>query len=441
MYPWHRLLFGQGLMSFLAGPLPAPPTSGAKATSTSPFLCPNLSSATSSTPTLEEARHIPGELPASGNVTPRSVPGSAIREQNRVRIDANVLHVRQNRYNRRSRGGYEVCSPISYRSCGLRSHAGQLSGGLLRFVTQVPCMFGALVWAWRPRPARAYCQQEGNCGPFGRLSFANHRLRTMLNDLGEPRVNHFISPITALILTLVLCPSHWASAAAEDEASGQSVEDVLMHGGCGGVYFLAERGELQIALVKRDRNRRSRHTQLRAILVGPDRRVVQERKIPDDGQPRGSGLGPPQWVNFSTRVPRKGVYALNITVSRDRYGREMTWGFRTNCPRYLIETARGHKDERHQEPIVLGCPKMPTDVCFRPRIGAFNLEVSGLSDDVESLRLSRHGDGVVKTVPVRGGEGRGVHARATRARPDTMATAIAVGPGNHQRGRTDPLAR
>ncbi|MFW6170076.1 MAG: BNR-4 repeat-containing protein [Planctomycetota bacterium] len=216
-------------------------------------------------------------------------------------------------------------------------------------------------------------------------------------------MNHFVSPITALILTLVFCPSDWA--AAEDEPRSQGVEDVLMHGGCGGVYFLAERGELQIALVKRDRNRHNRHTQLRAILVGPDRRVVQERKIPDDGQPRGSGLGPPQWVNFSTQVPRKGVYALNITVSQDRYGREMVWGFRTNCPRYLIETARGHKDERHQEPIVLASPKMPTDVCFRPRIGAFNLEVSGLSEDVESLRLSRHGDGVVKTIPVRAGEG------------------------------------
>ena len=44
---------------------------------------------------------------------------------------------------------------------------------------------------------------------------------------------------------------------------------------------------------------------------------------------------------------------LNVTVSQDRYGEEMVWGFATNCRRYLIETARGHRDQRHEEPIVL----------------------------------------------------------------------------------------
>ncbi|HID24812.1 MAG TPA: hypothetical protein EYP14_20765, partial [Planctomycetaceae bacterium] len=120
-----------------------------------------------------------------------------------------------------------------------------------------------------------------------------------------------------------------------------------MLGGCGGVYFLAEPGELTVEVFKQDLNRRGAPAELRAILVGPDRRVLQERRIPDDGRGRGSGPGPLQTTRLSTRVERRGVYALNITVSNDRYGREMIWGFRTNCPKYLIETARGHKDQRH----------------------------------------------------------------------------------------------
>ena len=142
-------------------------------------------------------------------------------------------------------------------------------------------------------------------------------------------------------------------------------------GGVGGVYLLAEPGELTIDVYKRDRNRRGSTTELRAILAGPDRRVIAQAAIPDDGQPRGSGWGPVQRTRLTARVPRKGVYALNVTVSQDRYGEEMVWGFATNCPRYLIETARGHRDQRHEEPIVLADPARPGDVCFRPRRGPF----------------------------------------------------------------------
>ncbi|MBM4043230.1 MAG: hypothetical protein FJ290_32480, partial [Planctomycetes bacterium] len=86
-------------------------------------------------------------------------------------------------------------------------------------------------------------------------------------------------------------------------------------GGCGGVYFLAEPGELAVEIEKRDLHLRGSWTELRAILVGPDRQVLQEATIPDDGRPRGSGLGPPQRVRLAAKVERKGVYALNVTVS------------------------------------------------------------------------------------------------------------------------------
>ncbi|MCU0872523.1 MAG: BNR repeat-containing protein [Pirellulaceae bacterium] len=158
-------------------------------------------------------------------------------------------------------------------------------------------------------------------------------------------------------------------------------------GGVGGVYLLAEPGELTIDVCKRDRNRRGSTTELRAILAGPDRRVIAQAAIPDDGQPRGSGWGPIQRTRLTSQVPRKGIYVLNVTVSQDRYGEEMAWGFATTCPRYLIETARGHRDQRHEEPIVLADPTRPGDVCFRPRRGPLSIEVSGLPANARKLEL------------------------------------------------------
>ncbi|MCX6907311.1 MAG: hypothetical protein NTY01_04630, partial [Verrucomicrobia bacterium] len=172
-----------------------------------------------------------------------------------------------------------------------------------------------------------------------------------------------------------------SAAGAEIAQPTALVADKLFIGGCGGVYFLAEPGELTVEVVKRDRNRSNTRVELRAILVGPDRRVLQEVTIPDDGRPRGSGMGPAQRCRLSARVERKGVYALNVTLSQDRYGEHAVWGFRSNCPKYLIETARGHRDARHEEPIVLASPERAGDVCFLPRRGAFDIEVAGLPKD------------------------------------------------------------
>ena len=161
-------------------------------------------------------------------------------------------------------------------------------------------------------------------------------------------------------------------------AAGSQSDIVPWIGGVGGVYFLASPGELVVDVEKRDRNRRGRRTELRAILVGPDRRVLDEATIPDDGKPRGSGLGPPHRIRLKAHVEHKGIYGLNITVSQDRYGEDIFWGFRSNCPRYLIETARGHRDERRQEPIVLANPDGPGNVCFLPRKGKFGVNITGL---------------------------------------------------------------
>ncbi|MBB30504.1 MAG: hypothetical protein CME25_16550 [Gemmatimonadetes bacterium] len=162
----------------------------------------------------------------------------------------------------------------------------------------------------------------------------------------------------------------------------------LHFGGAGGAYFLASPGELVIDLEKRDRNIHDRRTDLRAVLLGPDREVLEDMTIPDAGYQEG--LGPVQRVTLSTRVPRKGIYALSITISQDRYGEEIMWGLSTNCERYLIETSRGHKDARHLEPLVLLSPGISGEVCFIPADSGFELEISGLNEEVSEIPILDH---------------------------------------------------
>ncbi len=192
--------------------------------------------------------------------------------------------------------------------------------------------------------------------------------------------------IRLLLLSIpLLLPSAYAQDEIGDPAMNGSMSPLM--GGCGGVYFLAEPGELVVEVEKRDRNARDTTAELRGILVGPDREVLDEGFIPDDGLPRGGGLGPAGRLRLAARVPARGVYALNITVSQDRYGQNMLWCFRTNCPRYVIETARGHKDERHQEPIVLEGPEGPAEVWFQPRPAPIAIEASGVPKGSADLQL------------------------------------------------------
>ena len=54
-------------------------------------------------------------------------------------------------------------------------------------------------------------------------------------------------------------------------------------GGAGGAYFLATPGELAIHLQKRDRHAHNRRTDLRALLVTPDRKGRTGGDAPDTG--------------------------------------------------------------------------------------------------------------------------------------------------------------
>ena len=207
--------------------------------------------------------------------------------------------------------------------------------------------------------------------------------------------------VSLLISSRAIEGTGWQPPSAEGGSSAAGKSEIeFAIGGTGGVYFLAEPGELVVDVEKRDRNARGRRTELRAILVGPDRRVLQEVTIPDDGAPKGSGLGPAQRVRLSTQVERKGIYGLNVTVSQDRYGDSIAWGFRTNCPHYLIETSRGHRDQRREEPIVLLKPDRPGNVCFAPRQGAFGMEITGVPKGVDALSVYDGDGSLVHTLPV-----------------------------------------
>ncbi len=178
-----------------------------------------------------------------------------------------------------------------------------------------------------------------------------------------------------------------------------------LFGGSGGAYFLAEPGPLEIEVTKRDRNRRDAPSELVAILFGPDRTVLAQARIPDDGRPRGGGMGPAQSARLTAKAKHRGIYGLMITISGDRYGDTVVWGFRASCPRYVIETARGHKDERHQEPLVVFNPDGEATVCFlpRPQDFAFEVEHVGRGGTIGLLDARGH---QVADVPIRDGGAR-----------------------------------
>ncbi len=192
-----------------------------------------------------------------------------------------------------------------------------------------------------------------------------------------------------LLLSIVALRS--VGHAAEEDAMTQRL------GGCGGVYFYASPGELWVEVQKQDLNLRGNKTHLLALLFAPDREVVDQAWLSDDGRETGSGPGPVQKAMLRTEVKRPGVYGLNVTVTQDRYGENVSWGFKTNCRKYLVETSRGHKDERHQEPIVLRNTGRQGDVGFMPGTKSFSIDLSGLGKSV-------------KNVPIYDGDGRKVMA-------------------------------
>ncbi|UCF16336.1 MAG: hypothetical protein JSW59_02540, partial [Phycisphaerales bacterium] len=211
-------------------------------------------------------------------------------------------------------------------------------------------------------------------------------LKAALDNL--PRDSRFGNPWKQFALSMrnaAMCIGDLHRIAVRDEMS-------LRLGGCGGVYFYASPGKLWVEVQKQDLNIRGSRTHLRALLFAPDRKVVDEIWLGDDGRATGSGPGPVQRALLRTNVERPGVYGLNITVTQDRYGENVSWGFRSNCRKYLIETSRGHKDARHEEPIVLRSAGRQADIGFMPGSRPFSIDLSGLTRSVKDLPIY-DGDG------------------------------------------------
>lgn len=202
--------------------------------------------------------------------------------------------------------------------------------------------------------------------------------------------------VMGVVGSVVLVCSGWGQARAED---GRSMPWAI--GGTGGVYLLVEPGELRIELFKRDRNvRGARGTVMRAILAGPDREVLADVTIPSTGGSTGDPPGPIQQQVLTASVQHAGVYALNLTTQGDRHGLNVEWAIRTNAAGWVVETSRGHRDERHREPIVLTDSSRRADVNFLPRPGRFQIEVEGLPADSPPLMLyDEHGE-LVAQIPV-----------------------------------------
>ncbi len=187
--------------------------------------------------------------------------------------------------------------------------------------------------------------------------------------------------------------AHPAAAAAAEAMP-------LRLGGAGGLYLFAKPGPLVVEIAKQDMNKRKIETHLRAVLFDAGREVIQEEFLPDDGQAANTGPGPVQWCRLETVVEAAGVYGVNITVTNDRYGDHAYWGFTTNCPQYLVETSRGHRDAPHEEPIVVDSPEREGEICFLPRAEAFAIEMSGLSPESAPVQLYDASNALLAEIPV-----------------------------------------
>ena len=111
---------------------------------------------------------------------------------------------------------------------------------------------------------------------------------------------HVLTVLCGLLLLTILL----SSAALGKEKNAMA----MRLGGCGGGYFYASAGELLVEVEKQDLNIRRNKTHLRALLLGPDRSVVDQAWISDDGKATGSDPGPIQRVLLRTNVERPGVY-------------------------------------------------------------------------------------------------------------------------------------
>lgn len=159
--------------------------------------------------------------------------------------------------------------------------------------------------------------------------------------------------------------------------------------GTGGAHLLAEPGPLEIRIHKRNL---ARARDLHAILLSPDRELVGSATISGSDE-RGSAV-------LRTEVERRGIYLLQIIFPGDRYGVRSEWSIETNAAGWVLEIARGHRDDRHREPIVMNNPERSAEIVFLPRKGEFVIEAEGLLPKTGPFRLYDANGKLVSEIPV-----------------------------------------
>lgn len=171
-----------------------------------------------------------------------------------------------------------------------------------------------------------------------------------------------------------------------------------MTGGCGGVFFQAEEGILKIEFEKEDLSS-SGVTNVRLVVFTPDREVIFDQWT-SGTEASDAESADRRRFSISTEVDDAGVYGMMITAAYDRYGEKFKWRFRTNCDKYMIETSRGHKDEKHKEPIVFRDPEKKANLCFLPVRDDFVIRASKLDDREESIYLKDAEGRLIAEIPV-----------------------------------------
>lgn len=178
--------------------------------------------------------------------------------------------------------------------------------------------------------------------------------------------------------------------------------------GSGAVYFAVEEGmPLELEISKRDLNRSSRSTSnLYAWLLSPDRDLLAELDLQDDGLPDGSGLGPVVSGTMKTDPLPAGLYKLYIVVTgydtRD-LDMEVIWGVKSNCPRYMLfrsEMPSGRGDTPVR--IMTAGEDRGVDLFFRTPVRRSMLELTNFEEVTGDLRFLNAKGEPIATHPLSG---------------------------------------
>ncbi len=190
------------------------------------------------------------------------------------------------------------------------------------------------------------------------------------------------SALAASGLMLMSCYADEERDGTETETthSGERTTSFAVRG-WGSVYLQPEPGELEILIEKQDLNRFHGADILVARLLAPDRELVAEAVIPDDGNAgRGGGPGPIQRTVLRAEIDQPGLYKLDLEARTGHEpGHDIVWGIETNAPLYMIESL-----------VSFMAPEPEGEVWFRPPEQDFAIEVRGIgSNQVVRLRDDR----------------------------------------------------